>query len=50
MDAKEHNIGLQKYNQKLQNLSRFYWKLGWENKFPTFIGCSEMRIEAFWKI
>jgi hypothetical protein len=39
---KEHNIGLQKYNQKLQNLSRVLLKSARRYKFPTFIGCSEI--------
>jgi hypothetical protein len=39
---KEHNIGLQKYNQKLQNLGFTGNRLGGKYKFPTFIGCSEI--------
>jgi hypothetical protein len=44
---KEHSIGLQKYNQKLQNLSQVLQIGSAEYKFP-FIG-SEVRIEAFLK-
>jgi hypothetical protein len=44
VDAKGRSIGLPKYYQKLQNLSRVLLEIGSSENTnsPTFIGCSEI--------